>query len=65
MRVNTARVVAAGILVWVVALLVLLAVPALRQGDRAWWPWTCVIGIVGGLVAWWYVRRGRGNASSA
>jgi len=50
---------------WSVALVVSLVVPALHQGDRDWWPWTCVVGIVGGGLALWYVRRGRGNAQGA
>jgi hypothetical protein len=54
-----------GTAAWTVALLVTLAVPDLRSGDRSWWPWTCVTGIALGLFAWWFVRRGRGNAAGA
>ncbi|MBM6403252.1 DUF2530 domain-containing protein [Phycicoccus sp. CSK15P-2] len=50
---------------WALALLVTLAVPALHTGERSWWPWTCVTGIALGVFAWWYVRRGRGNAGAA
>jgi hypothetical protein len=50
---------------WGIALAVALLVPALHQGDRAWWPWTCVAGILGGGLALLYVRRGRGNAAGA
>jgi membrane protease YdiL (CAAX protease family) len=50
---------------WLVALVVSLLVPALHQGDRSWWPWTCVAGIGGGALALLYVRRGRGNAAGA
>jgi hypothetical protein len=56
------RIVEAGILVWLVALVVTLVVPALHEGDRDWWPWTCVAGMVLGGMGWVYVRRGRGNA---
>lgn len=65
MRVDTARIIAWGLAVWAVALVVILAVPSLRTGDRAYWPWVCVAAIVGGFGAWAYVRRGRGNAASA
>jgi fatty acid desaturase len=54
-----------GVALWAVALLVTLAVPALHTGDRSWWPWTCVAGIVLGFLGYGYVRRGRGNASDA
>ena len=50
---------------WVVALAVTLLVPALHTGERSWWPWSCVTGIALGGFAWWYVRRGRGNAAGA
>jgi len=50
---------------WAVALAVSLLVPALHQGGRQWWPWTCVAGIAGGGLALFYVRRGRGNATGA
>lgn len=54
-----------GAAVWALALVVVLLVPDLRTGERSWWPWTCVTGIALGLFAWWYVRRGRGNAVGA
>ncbi|MGL5818996.1 MAG: DUF2530 domain-containing protein [Phycicoccus sp.] len=54
-----------GAVAWAVALVVVLAVPALHTGERSWWPWTCVTGIALGLFAWWFVRRGRGNAAGA
>ena len=47
---------------WLVALVVTLVVPALHEGDRDWWPWTCVAGLVLGAMGWAYLRRGRGNA---
>ena len=54
-----------GTAAWAVALIVILLVPALHTGERSWWPWTCVTGIALGAFAWWYVGRGRGNASGA
>ena len=62
---RTTRVVLWGIALWAVALVVTLAVPELRTGDRSWWPWTCVAGILLGFLGYTYVRRGRGNASDA
>jgi hypothetical protein len=62
---RTTHVVLWGIAIWAVALLITLAVPALHSGDRSWWPWTCVAGIVLGFLGYGYVRRGRGNASDA
>lgn len=62
---RTTRVVLWGIGLWGVALVVTLAVPALHTGDRSWWPWSCVAGIVLGFVGYSYVRRGRGNAFDA
>lgn len=59
------RIVEVGLGVWVLALLVTLVVPALHEGDRSWWPWTCVAGLVLGSIGWAYVRRGRGNARDA
>ena len=55
-------VVQGGVAAWVVALVVTLLVPALHEGDRGWWPWTCVAGVALGGLGWAYVRRGRGNA---
>lgn len=54
-----------GIVGWAVALVVTLLVPALHEGDRSWWPWTCVAGMLLGGIGWLYVRRGRGNAQDA
>ena len=50
---------------WGLALLVSLLLPALHQGDKQWWPWTCVAGLAGGGLALLYIRRGRGNAEGA
>jgi Protein of unknown function (DUF2530) len=63
--VDTARIILAGLACWVVALVVVLAVPSLHTGSRDWWPWACVTGLVLGLLGLAYVRRGRGNAAGA
>lgn len=65
MHVPTQRIIAIGLVLWLVALLVTLVVPALHEGDRSWWPWACVAGLVLGTVGLLYVRRGRGNAHEA
>lgn len=62
---RTITLVAWGILVWAVALVVVLAVPALRSGDRDWWVWVPVAGIVLGALGYAYLRRGKGNAADA
>ena len=58
-------IIAAGTGLWALALLATLVVPTLHTGDRSWWPWTCVTGIVLGGIAWWYVGRGHANAAQA
>lgn len=65
MQVPTQRIIALGLVLWAVALLVTLLVPPLHEGDRSWWPWACVAGLVLGVVGLLYVRRGRGNAHDA
>ena len=65
LRVDTVRIVIAGLVAWVVALVVVLVVPALHTGDRFWWPWTCVSGLALGLIGLAYLLRGRGNAAGA
>lgn len=65
LAVRSDRIVLIGIGLWVAALVVVLLVPALHTGDRAWWPWACVSGLVLGLLGWAYLRRGRGNAAEA
>jgi len=62
--VDTARVLAVGVVLWCVALALTLAVPALHTGARSWWPWSCAVGVAGGLLAILYVRRGRGNIAA-
>ena len=54
-----------GVAVWALALVLTLAVPALHDGPRSWWPWCCLAGIVLGGIGWTYLRRGRGNAADA
>ncbi|MFC6006603.1 DUF2530 domain-containing protein [Angustibacter luteus] len=63
--VDTVRIVLIGTACWVVALVLTLVVPALHSGDRDWWPWACVSGLVLGLVGLAYLLRGRGNAAGA
>ncbi|MGL4175911.1 MAG: DUF2530 domain-containing protein [Dermatophilaceae bacterium] len=63
--VSSRRIALVGTAVWALALVVVLAVPALHTGERSWWPWTCVAGMALGVFAWWFVRRGRGNAAGA
>ena len=65
LAVSTVRVILWGQLGWVLALAVFLVVPALHEGERDWWPWVPVTGLVLGLIGYLYVRRGRGNAAGA
>ena len=65
LRVPMLRVVEVGLACWLVALAVVLIVPALHEGERGWWPWACVAGLVLGATGWGYLRRGRGNAGDA
>ena len=62
---DAARMLEIGMVLWGLALAVTLLVPALHQGDRQWWPWTCIAGMAGGGMALLYIRRGRGNAEGA
>ena len=63
--VDTARIVLIGTVCWAVALVVTLLVPSLHSGERDWWPWACVSGLVLGLLGLTYILRGRGNAAGA
>ncbi|GAA5166736.1 DUF2530 domain-containing protein [Ornithinimicrobium tianjinense] len=54
-----------GLVAWAVALLVILVVPTLRTGERSWWVWVPVAGLVLGAAGYVYLRRGRGNAAMA
>lgn len=62
MPVRTVTVIKVGMAIWAVVLLATILVPSLHEGDRHWWPWTAVAGLVLGLLGYLYVRRGRGNA---
>lgn len=62
-QVDTARIMAAGIGCWALALVVTLVVPSLHSGERDWWPWACITGLVIGIIGLAYIRRGRGNAA--
>lgn len=65
LAVPTVLIIRVGLACWVLALAVTLAVPALRTGERDWWPWACVSGLVLGSLGYAYVHRGRGNAADA
>jgi hypothetical protein len=65
LAVSTARIIIGGTVAWALVLAVTLLVPALHEGERDWWPWTCVAGIALGFIGFTYVRRGRGNAAGA
>jgi hypothetical protein len=62
---DTARILEVGIVLWGIALVVTLLVPAFHEVGRQWWPWTCVAGMVGGGLALLHARRGRGSAEGA
>lgn len=65
LAVRSDRIVLVGIGLWALALVLTLVVPSWHTGDREWWPWACVTGLVLGAVGWAYLRRGRGNAAEA
>ena len=65
LQVPTRRIIQVGLATWLVALVVTLLVPSLHSGDRSWWPWACVSGLVLGSLGYAYVARGRGNAADA
>lgn len=62
---RTIRVVDAGMVLWALALVVILAVPSLREGDRDWWVWIPVAALGLGVIGHAYLARGRGNAADA
>lgn len=64
-RLRTSTVVSWGLVAWAIALIVVLAVPELRTGDRSWWPWVPVAALVLGGIGLTYLSRGRGNAAGA
>jgi hypothetical protein len=59
------RIIEVGLAAWAVALVVVLVVPTLHEGQRSWWPWCCAAGLLLGVAGYAYVRRGRGNAAEA
>ena len=65
LHVPTRRIIAVGMILWGIALVVTLAVPALHTGERSWWPWTCAFALGLGVFGLAYVARGRGNAADA
>ncbi|MGB7449691.1 MAG: DUF2530 domain-containing protein [Ornithinimicrobium sp.] len=64
-RIPTLLIVRVAMGIWLVALAVLWAVPALSAGDRSWWPWVPVAGLAVGIFGHVYVTRGRGHASGS
>lgn len=65
LKVDTLPIIVIGLALWAIALVLTLVIPALHSGDRDWWPWAAVAGLVLGGLGLTYVRRGRGNASAA
>lgn len=65
LRWSATRVLGALMPLWAVGLVITVAVPALHTGDRSWWPWCAVAGLVLGALGYAYLRRGRGNAADA
>ena len=47
----------AGTIAWTAALVVLLLGGTTFQGDRSWWLWTCLSGIVIGALGIAFTRR--------
>lgn len=62
---STIRVVHWGMVLWAVALVMVLLVPALHEGSRSWWAWVPVSGFTLGVIGHVYLARGRGNAADA
>ncbi len=65
LHVPTRAIIRVGLIAWVIALAATLAIPALHTGEKSWWPWACVSGLVLGTIGYAYVARGRGNAADA
>lgn len=61
----TIRVVHWGMVLWAIALIVVLLVPALHEGSRSWWVWVPASGFALGAIGHVYLARGRGNAADA
>ena len=60
-HVDLPRLVGIGTAAWLVALVLTVAIPALHQDERDWWPWAALSGVLLGLVGLAYMRIGRGN----
>ena len=54
---NARTIALAGLLIWTVVLAIFLVFPATLPPEKPWWLFTCVIGIVLGLV--FYIKFGR------
>jgi len=60
--VDGVRTIGFGSVLWVVTFVALLPfLPALRDGGRLWWLWTCLAGFGLGLVGWEYCRLRRAH----
>ncbi|HET7530347.1 MAG TPA: DUF2530 domain-containing protein [Mycobacteriales bacterium] len=59
LQVNEARIVLAGLALWIVGFVVLLVFfrDDLRRHDAGWWLWACVVGIALGLYGLRFVSR--------
>lgn len=58
LRTDDRKAVLVGTAMWAVLLVVTLVVREdLTAADRAWWPWSCVAGVVLGLVGLVYLQR--------
>ncbi|MSV76621.1 MAG: DUF2530 domain-containing protein [Actinobacteria bacterium] len=54
---NPRPVMLVGVLIWVALLGLFVAVPATVPASRPWWPFTCVFGVVLGVLALIRYRR--------
>ncbi|MFM5904172.1 MAG: DUF2530 domain-containing protein [Microbacteriaceae bacterium] len=54
---NLKRLVLVGLILWCLALAVFVIFPATVPATRPWWPWTCVIGIILGIYAFFKVQK--------
>ena len=50
---------AAGTIVWAVALVVLLITGTTFASDNGWWLWVCIVGMAIGVIGIAYTRRRR------
>lgn len=56
-KVNAPRAFAVGTAIWVIALLALLA--TLKDSEKSWWIFTCIIGIFLGVLGFFFIKRRR------